>query len=68
MSRRRFAAEFWYHTAASLSLVDSRTGKVILTRQVEARDDERYANALRKMFRSFYKEANKFLAEAGAKK
>lgn len=59
---------FWYHTAASLSLVDSRTGKVILTRQVEARDDERYANALRKMFRSFYKEANKFLAEAGAKK
>lgn len=41
---------------------------MILTRQVEARDDERYANALRKMFRSFYKEADKFLAEAGAKK
>ena len=59
---------FWYHTAASLFLLDSRTGKVLMTRQVEAADKERYANALRKMFKSFYKDVNKFLTEASAKK
>ncbi len=50
---------FWYRTAADLSLVDSRTGNVVLSRHLEAEDPDRYANALRKMFKSFYKDVDK---------
>ena len=50
---------FWYRAAADLSLVDSRTGRVVLSRSLAAEDDDRYANALRKIFKSFYKDVDK---------
>lgn len=50
---------FWYRAAADLLLIDSRTGNVVLSRHLEAEDSDRYANALRKMFKSFYKDVDK---------
>ena len=50
---------FWYRAAADLSLVDSRTGRVVLSRSLAAEDDDRYANALRTIFKSFYKDVDK---------
>lgn len=55
---------FWYRTAADLSLIDSRTGNVVLARHLEAEDSDRYANALRKMFKSFYKDVDKAIGLA----
>lgn len=57
---------FWYRTAADLSLIDSRTGNVVLSRHLEAEDPDRYANALRKMFKSFYKDVDKAIGVANS--
>lgn len=50
---------FWYRAAANLSLVDARTGDVVLSRYLEAEDPDRYANALREIFKRFYKDVDK---------
>ena len=56
---------FWYRVAAKLSLVDSRTGDVVLSRYLEAEDSDRYANALREIFKRFYKDVDKAIGVSG---
>ena len=49
---------FWYRVGMNLKLVDSMTGKTILTKSATEEDSERYGNALRKILRDFYKEVD----------
>lgn len=50
---------FWYRAAAHLELVDAHTGQVVLSRDASAEDPDRYANALRSIFHSFYKDVDR---------
>lgn len=47
---------FWYKVGVNLSLVDSQTGRTVFSTHDEAADSERYGNALRQIFKNFYKE------------
>ena len=51
--------QFYYHVNATLWLKDSLTGETILWRTYDEEDADRYANALRKIFGDFYREADK---------
>ena len=49
---------FWYRVGMNLRLVDSQTGRTVLTKSATAEDSERYGNALREILKDFYKEVD----------
>lgn len=55
---------FWYRVGMDLRLVDSQTGKTILTKSAVEEDSERYGNALRRILGDFYKEVDKRIGSA----
>lgn len=57
---------FWYRVRAQLQLIDGLTGEVLLDRSYEEWDPDRYANALRTIFRDFYRRVDRTVGARGA--
>lgn len=50
---------FHYDVGAHLQLVNAKTGDIVYSKELEASDTERYANALRSIMKDFYKEIDR---------
>lgn len=56
---------FWYRVRANLQLVDGTTGAVLLDRSYDEANADRYANALRTMFKDFYRRVDRMVDARG---
>ena len=56
---------FWYRVRANLQLVDGVTGEVLFEKSYDEADADRYANALRSMFKDFYRRVDRAVDTRG---